>query len=535
MRPYLIITLFVFCLKYTLHPEEPEIKWYFDLKSFSAGMAASADIDGDGKLEIVFGCYRNDGGLYALNAEDGSLLWSYFPHNPPREGCNDAAPLIFDVNGDGMPEVIAASSCTPKTICLDGKTGSLIWEANTRGSDSPPTIARLDSNGKLCILHGEFGGWVRCLEAESGKMLWELPVNMNSWVQTAPTIIDLNNDGQLDFVVGTWEFYNLDSLYAYDGNTRERLWTVPIHGHIYHGSAVADFDKDKLPEILVGSYNNKLYCLNGENGSIDWTYEGPGSVACPVVTGDIDNDGECDIVFTSWYKVIALNNSGKVKWEYVIPDYSSNFRGVALADINDDTFTDVIFGTGSGHFIGLNGRDGSMIFDMDIAALYGANEFDINHAPIIADFDMDGNLEAFFAGGWGVSSPTIDGNYGRAYMVGIGKGKGPDWLMFQHDANRQSSMCYNNITVVNDGNQRVNEIVSYPSPSSEYIELKGINPGVNPRVDNAIHIYNALGECVLTNIIKYSNFDYKINLRQLPNGIYFAKFGNEILKFVIFR
>lgn len=68
---------------------------------------------------------------------------------------------------------------------------------------------------------------------------------MNSWIQTAPTIVDLNNDGQLDFVVGTWDFNKNDSIYAFDGNTRKRLWSKPVHNWMYHGTAVADFDDDK--------------------------------------------------------------------------------------------------------------------------------------------------------------------------------------------------------------------------------------------------------------------------------------------------
>lgn len=536
MKTCFIIVLLVIALRHTLIAEEPGIKWRFDTKSFSAGMAASADIDGDGKLEIVFGCYRNDGAIYALNAENGSALWSYYPNNPPSEGCNDAAPLLYDVNSDGIPEVIVASSCTPKTICLNGKTGAIIWEENARGSDSPPTIARLVNNGKLSILHGEFGGWVRCLDAENGETLWELPVNLNSWVQTAPTIVDVNNDSQLDFVVGTWEFDNKDSLYAFDGKTRERLWAVPIHGHIYHGSAVADFDNDKFPEILVGSYNNNLYCINGKDGGVEWTYKGPGAVTCPVVTGDIDNDGDCDIVFTSWYKVIALNSSGALKWEYVIPDYSSNFRGCAIADINDDSFLDVVFGTNSGRFIALNGNDGTEIFDMNIAEDYGKKEFDINHAPLIADFDKDGSLEAFFVGGWGVSSPTIENNYGRAYMVGMGKGRGPDWLMFQRDPRRTASICYDDITKVNDNPKlhTTNIISISPDPASDYIEID-LAPTVKRNDDErayGIKIFNTFSECLLT--VEPQNFESlrRIDISSLPVGVYFITSGARAGKFV---
>lgn len=522
----LLLTTVLFFLFNLLVAQNPTVKWFFDTKSFSAGMAAAADLDGDGKHEIVFGCYRNDGGIYALNAEDGSLLWSFFPNVPPDEGCNDVAPLIYDVNNDGQVEVIIASSCTPKTFCLNGKTGQIIWQANTKGSDSPPTIADLNNDGKLEILHGEFLGWVRCLDAESGALLWNLPVDLNSWIQTAPTIVDVNDDGQLDFVVGTWEFDNMDSLYAFNGKTREKIWSIPIHGHIYHGTAIADFDNDQKPELLVGSYNSNLYCINGEDGTIEWTYQGPGAVSAPAVVGDIDNDGECEVVFTSWYKVIALNHDGSLKWEYDEPGSSYNFRGVVLSDINGDEFLDVLFGTYAGEFIALNGKDGSEIFNMDVAAQYGKSPFDINHAPLIADFDGDGMLEAFFVGGWGVSSPTIKNNYGRAYMVNLGTGNGPDWLMFQHDARRQSTMCYDYTTGTEQTivNHPSKALPIYPNPAVDFINI--------PKNTKTLEIINTLGKTLWKET--YFSKD-KIEVSQFSNGIYFLKTDTDFYKFLILR
>ena len=46
---------------------------------------AAGGIDGDGKLEVVFGAYYNDEHLYAINAEDGSVLWTYKNLDGPIE------------------------------------------------------------------------------------------------------------------------------------------------------------------------------------------------------------------------------------------------------------------------------------------------------------------------------------------------------------------------------------------------------------------------------------------------------------------
>lgn len=530
MNKYLeiILTISTFWTS-LLVSQDPKILWRFDTKSFAAGQAACDDLDGDGKYEIAFGCYRNDGALYVLNAEDGSLLWKYSPHNPEFEGCNDVALLIYDVVGDQSKEVILASSCTPVTTCLNGKTGEVIWQAQTGGSDSPPTIADIDNDGSLEILHGEFLGWVRCLDAKTGKLKWRILVANNSWIQTAPSIVDLNNDNNLDWVVGTWHFDKKDSLYAFDGKTQKRLWTLPVHGNIYHGTSVTDLDNDTKPELLFGSYNKKVYCVNGEDGSIDWTYEGLSSVSCPISIGDVDSDGKCDILFTSSYEAIALNSDGKLKWKYNTPDNSFSFRGITLADVNNDIYLDCIFGTYSGKLIVLNGKDGKEYQKIDLLADYGKSPFDINHQALVADFNQDGILDAFVVGGYG-EYPSIEKGYGRAYMVSLGKGNGPVWTMFQQDVRRHSTLCNSVITSIDPISE--NDIFLQPNPSSDFIELKLSD---NSSFHSRIEVINLVGANYSNSIvIERSSYtkSIKLDISNLAPGVYLLRSNQSLYKFI---
>ncbi|MEO6833798.1 MAG: FG-GAP-like repeat-containing protein [Chitinophagaceae bacterium] len=481
MKKLLFLLLLTFF--YNASFAQPSIMWSFNTKDASFGQSAAGDIDGDGKLEIVFGCYRNDSSIYALNAENGTLLWK-FNAAGVAEGCNDVAPIIYDVDGDGKLDVIVPSSCNPKTYCLDGKTGKVKWVCNTRGSDSPPTIADIDGDGKPEILHGEFGGYVICINGEDGSVAWEIAVDTDSWIQTAPTIVDLNNDGKLDFVVATWNAVNRNAnkVYAYRASDQKLLWTYPLSDVVYHGTAVGDLDGDGKPELVIGSYNDTLYCINGENGTTKWKYSLGNNFAAagPAVIADLDDDGQCEVVFSAWYKMTALDKNGKVKWQTDIPGYGGSFRGPAVADVNNDRYKDVIFGTNTGHLIGLNGNDGSIIFDKNLRLNPADSLFDIDHAPLVADFDKNGTMDAFIVGGH-AEYPNFYKDYGKAYMVSIGKGKGPDWLMFQHDVRRRSNVCEKDKTGVEEVNfSESSSLNIYPNPSSGavWIELQSQSIGV---------------------------------------------------------
>lgn len=463
-----------FCVIYINVIAQPTIKWSFNTKDASFGQSAAGDIDGDGKLEIVFGCYRNDSMVYALNAEDGTLLWKYNMKSATAEGCNDVAPLIYDVDGDGALEVIVPGSCNPKTFCFDGKTGAVKWTCNTRGSDSPPTIADFDDDGKPEILHGEMGGYVICINAENGTMDWEIPVDTKSWIQTAPSILDIGNDGDLDFVVATWNASNKNDnkVYAYKAKNQQLLWTHALTDVVYHGSAIGDLDNDGHKEIIIGSYNDTLYCLNSTNGTVKWKYSlgnyfyvgGPAQIA------DLNNDGKCEVVFTAWYAVVALTWDGKLFWRYDIPNYKQSFRGAAIADITNDAYPDVVLGTDGGTVVALHGNNGSLIYDKNLRAHYGDSLYAIDHAPLIADFDKDGNMNIFIVGGH-AEYPNFYKDFGRAYMLSVGKGKGPDWLLFQNDIRRTSNVCQKNPTATATIVHPIPSISISPNPISHFTTI----------------------------------------------------------------
>src|SRR5688572_11393474 len=130
--------------------ERPKLLWKLDIGSPSYGSGAFGDIDGDGKPEIVFGTYFNDEHLYAVHAEDGSLLWKHKSDGGPF----DASVAIIDLDGDKNPEILAADSAYGNLRCLNGE-GKELWRIKlASGTDSPPAVADLDGDGVLEIVVG---------------------------------------------------------------------------------------------------------------------------------------------------------------------------------------------------------------------------------------------------------------------------------------------------------------------------------------------------------------------------------------------
>jgi len=139
----------------------------------------TADLDGDGLLEILFASY--DGRLHAFwldKTEHGS--WPYSV-NDPGEGIHRFAsePVVADLNADGKAEVIFAS-WVEKGSGLTGKLqilnylGQPIFEVDLpvahsgdwNGALAAPTLANIDSDPDLEVVLNT---------AHSGIVVYDLP------------------------------------------------------------------------------------------------------------------------------------------------------------------------------------------------------------------------------------------------------------------------------------------------------------------------------------------------------------------------
>ncbi|MBR9989060.1 MAG: T9SS type A sorting domain-containing protein, partial [Gemmatimonadetes bacterium] len=161
------------------------------------------------------------------------------------------------------------------------------------------------------------------------------------------------------------------------------------------------------------------------------------------------------------------------------------------ADVSGDGLPDVVFGTSGGLLEALSGLDGSLLWSVNLAADYGDTRFELDHAPVIADLDGDGSLDAFIVGGH-TEYPDYSGNFGRAYAISLGRGSGPEWRMFQRDPQRRSSLCGEEITGISVlADNRPAPLTLYPTPVSEFLTVEGLNV-------RGIRIVDAAGRIVLS-------------------------------------
>jgi beta-galactosidase len=194
-----------------------------------------------------------------------------------------------------------------------------------------------------------------------GALQWRFA--NSGWFLSSPALADLNGDGRLEIVIGSYngKVYALDS----EGNL---LWEFDTGDTVFSSPAVAELEKGAGPSIVISS-SRVLYVLSA-SGSLRWKQEGirqfDRNTKSPAV-GDLDGDGQAEIVAASdTGELTVFSAGGKRIWSYSTA--ASRNRGLNLAtpvlvDIGNGR-KGVFFGADDGYMYLLD-NEGNLLFKYD--------------------------------------------------------------------------------------------------------------------------------------------------------------------------
>lgn len=185
--------------------------WEFDYGNIAAATPAIGELDGDPLPEIVFplvGWYTGfiePGRTVAVNAEDGSILWSNAAYDSSYRG-----PALVDIDGDSLADVIDGDSDSAIVVAYKGTTGQVLWTTPMPASawaSGPFVVTDIDADGKKEVLAGSDAGLV-VMNSATGAIEWSYAATR---VRGEPWVADLTGDGhgEVLFSAGDGKIYAL--------------------------------------------------------------------------------------------------------------------------------------------------------------------------------------------------------------------------------------------------------------------------------------------------------------------------------------
>jgi outer membrane protein assembly factor BamB len=109
-------------------------------------------------------------------------------------------------------------------------------------------------------------------------------------------VTDLFGNGELEVVIGSTN----STVYCLNGTSGNQVWSYRTYGHVTHSPVVTDLFGDGNKEVIALSENGNIYVLDGLTGSAVWNYTKLGYVATTPVLADVDGDSRQEIIVASF-------------------------------------------------------------------------------------------------------------------------------------------------------------------------------------------------------------------------------------------
>jgi len=481
--------------RFPSHPGFPAPLSYY---CFASPKIADLDPDYPG-LEIIQGCWDGKLFLYHENGTGG-----YFTS---LDGPIWATPAIGDVDHDGELDIVCGTRTNPAKLYVLDRNGNPKpgFPVTLEGSIlSSVAIADLDSDQKLELTLVTTSGIFYIID-DDGVIAFSRKLGGYHW--GAPAIGDLDDDGELEVVPPSGN----DTVYVFeaDGSSMEPF-PVPIPGKFFYGPTIADLDRDRRLEIVLGlsiSNEDKIVILD-DDGTIlpGWpqTYN-QRNVDDYVSFGDLDHDGAPELIldyelYTWTGGITVINPNGNVLkgWPQLRGEGSSN---TVVVDIDGDRRPEVVCGSADRKIYAFH-PDGSYCPGFPIQIGHT-----IYTTPAIADVDEDGRLELAIA--------ALDW---KLYLFDLEGPAAPDrliWPCFRSDL--YNTGCYHppQIEVGESGANLKRRIGVIPVPC-----LAPLAFSYNTDAPISLSVFDVLGRRIESETL-IGRGRYRLDLAA---GIYFLRF-----------
>ena len=333
------------------------------------GAVALADVDGDGDEDLVTGEYTtstsNTNRLH-LNDGHGNFTQS---QTIGAYGTYTSDMIFGDVDTDGDLDLVIGNFQQANEVWLNNGSGVFTNSGQSLGTNRTSSIALadVDADGDIDIVEGNSSEGNKIWLNNGSGVFADSGQSLGTSGTSSIAVADLDGDGDLDFAEGVgpsgnriW-FNNGSGVFTVSGQVLGAYKTLSI--------SLADVDNDGDMDLVAGNslqdkltaggsmfveQDSRLYLNNG-NGVFTDSGQSLGlQHTFSVQTGDIDNDGDQDIVMGNYQQPgqVLLNNGSGVFSDSGQGLSSAPFIGststysIKLSDIDMDGDLDIVEGNG---------------------------------------------------------------------------------------------------------------------------------------------------------------------------------------------
>jgi len=439
---------------------------------YSAGLLAPvvSDLDHSGTAEIIVA----QGGVppkLRVYGSGGKLRWSRALGTSGVAGGNMGMPAVADIDNDGREEIVAgvpdfdASTLRLFAFHSDGTSVTGFPVALTMDFQPSLVIADVDGDGyKDIVIQGNSGiPRNMTIVGHSGNVLsqWMLPVqHSGAAIVSTPAVGNFDDDPELEIVVAepsefaghdsssnTWNSTGVIHVFNLDGSEVSG-WPRYTQGITFSSPVVADIDGDGHEDVIVGHmyYGGvRDYTLGGVDIYDRHGISLPGWPALRGVefwstpaVGDLDGDGVPEIAVSDLEKhtwILLANGSVALNARHLDMVWA-NYHSTAIADVDGDGTPDVLATAGSGYAGG--GVYAWTASGVPIPGFPLYTDVDAQAGPTIADVDGDGKVEVIASSNQDFDFTTgLEKLRGSLYVWDLAspfRASASPWPHFHHDA-----------------------------------------------------------------------------------------------------